>query len=167
MQNYLLVGLGGFLGAIARLCVTEYVSGKMGARFPYGTFLVNCSGCFAIGLIVTVLDYHAHWNSNWRYLLPVGFIGAYTTFSTFELETFRSLQQGEFIAAALNVALSLLLGFVFLYLGVMTGRAAARLPLGTRAIQSISCEIVADAERSSARSFQPRHQPGWYPSEPN
>lgn len=126
LQNYLIVGLGGFLGAIARFWVAEYVAQRMGTRFPYGTFLINCSGSFAIGLVVTLLDHYTHWAPNWRYLLPIGFIGAYTTFSTFELETLQSMQDGRFMIAAANVAFSVVLGFACVYAGVVAARSVVR-----------------------------------------
>lgn len=123
MNKYMMVGLGGFLGAIARFWVGGYVSERLGTRFPYGTFVVNMTGSFLIGLVVTILAEKAHWNANWRYLIPVGFIGAYTTFSTFELETLQIFRDGEFFFAFLNVLLSVGVGFVSAWLGVITGRA--------------------------------------------
>jgi fluoride exporter len=122
MNKYLMVGIGGFLGAIARFWVGGYISNRMGTKFPYGTFFINCSGSFLIGFIITLLAERTHWSPNWRYLIPVGFIGAYTTFSTFEYETLRSLQDGEFLAAGLNVVLSVVLGFIAVWLGVIVGR---------------------------------------------
>ena len=125
MGKYLVVGIGGFLGAIARFWLGGYVSSKMGTRFPYGTFLINCSGSFLIGFIVTVLAEKTHWSPNWRYLIPIGFIGAYTTSSTFEYETFRVVQDGEFAIAFLNIFLSVALGFFAVWLGVIAGRLSA------------------------------------------
>ena len=63
-----------------------------------------------------------HWNAGWRYLIPIGFIGAYTTFSTLKMETFQSLRDGEILFAFLNVALSVVLGFIAVWLGVVTAR---------------------------------------------
>jgi fluoride exporter len=123
MNKYLVVGIGGFLGAIARFWLGGYISSRMGARFPYGTFVINISGSYLIGLIVTVLAERSHWSANWRYLIPIGFIGAYTTFSTFELETFQSFRDGELFFAFLNVALSVVVGFIAVWLGVITGRS--------------------------------------------
>jgi len=122
MTKYLMVGIGGFIGAIARFWLGGYISDHMGTRFPYGTFVINCTGSFFIGFIITLLAERTHWSANWRYLIPVGFIGAYTTFSTFEYETFRNIQEGEFLVAGLNVILSVVVGFVSVWLGVIAGR---------------------------------------------
>jgi fluoride exporter len=122
MTKYLMVGIGGFLGAIARFWLDGYVSDRLGSGFPYGTFIINCSGSFLIGVVVTVLAERTHWSANWRYLIPIGFIGAYTTFSTFEWETFRTIQQSEFLLAGLYVGLSVVVGFVSVWLGVVAGR---------------------------------------------
>ncbi len=122
MTKYLMVGLGGALGSILRFWVSGYVIERMGMRFPYGTFIVNCTGSFLIGLVFTLVAERTHWDPNWRYLIPIGFIGGYTTFSAFELETFRSFQDGKLLIAALNVVLSVVIGFVSVWLGVITGR---------------------------------------------
>ncbi len=122
MTKYWMVGLGGFLGSIARFWLGSYVTFRMGARFPYGTFVINISGSFLIGLVVTLLAERAHWSPNLLYLIPIGFIGAYTTFSTFELEAFRSVRNGDLLLAFLNVILSVTVGFLAVWLGVATGR---------------------------------------------
>jgi len=122
MNKYLLIGAGGFLGSIARFWVGSYIGNRLGMRFPFGTVAINISGSFLIGLIVTLIAQRAHWNANWSFLIPIGFIGAYTTFSTFELETLRTFQEGETLLAFLNVILSVVLGFVAVWLGMITGR---------------------------------------------
>jgi len=125
LLKYMMVGIGGFMGAIARFWIEGYVTNKMGAKFPYGTFVINCTGSFIIGLIITLLAERTHWNPNWRYLVPIGFVGAYTTFSTFEFETLRAVQDGQIVVAILNVVLSVTLGFLAVWLGVVAGRAIA------------------------------------------
>jgi fluoride exporter len=125
MMRYLMVGLGGFLGAVARFWLGGIISQRMGTLFPYGTFVINISGSYLLGMILTILTENAHWGPSWRYLVPIGFIGAYTTFSTFEWETFQNFQSGQFLIGGLNVALSVCVGFLALWLGVLTGRALA------------------------------------------
>lgn len=124
-MKYLMIGAGGFLGAIARFAVGAYVGNKLGTRFPYGTFVVNVSGSFLIGLVLTLLAERTHWSTNWLYLVPIGFIGAYTTFSTFEYETVRIIQDGQIATALLNVSLSVIIGFAAVVAGMAVGRAIA------------------------------------------
>jgi len=125
VTRYLLVGLGGGLGSMMRYMVGGYASSRMNARFPYGTFLVNCTGCFLIGLVVAVLAERTDLSPNWKYLIPIGFIGGYTTFSSFELETFRSVENGEMLIAGLNVSLSVVIGFIGVWLGMIAGKHVA------------------------------------------
>jgi CrcB protein len=116
-----MIALGGALGAIARYQLTSIVQGRMPADFPWGTFIVNISGCLVMGVATTLLtDRLVH--PNWRYLIPIGFIGAYTTFSTFEMETFRAILDGAWLAGGLNVVGSVLAGYVALWLGVTLTR---------------------------------------------
>lgn len=122
MTKYVVVGIGGFLGAIARFWLGGYIANKMGGRFPYGTFVINCSGSFIIGFIMTILAERTHLSPNWRYLIPIGFVGAYTTFSTFEYENLRAVQDGNFVVAGLNIILSVTIGFIAVWMGVLAGR---------------------------------------------
>ncbi|HET8666593.1 MAG TPA: fluoride efflux transporter CrcB [Terriglobales bacterium] len=125
MLKYAMITIGGGIGAIARFVVGSYIGQRMGARFPYGTFVINLSGSFFVGLIMTVLTEKTQLNPNWRYFIPIGFIGAYTTFSTFEYETLRAFQDGQMATGTLNVVLSVTAGFVMVWLGVLAGRALA------------------------------------------
>ncbi len=118
-----MVGIGGFLGAIARFWVGGYVYERMGTKFPYGTFVINVSGSFVIGLVMSILTERTHLHPNWRYLIPIGFIGAYTTFSTFEYETLAAARDGAWAVALANVVLSVAFGFVGVWLGMVAGRS--------------------------------------------
>ena len=125
MMKYFMVGIGGFLGTIARFWLGGFIHQKLGTRFPYGTFVINCSGCFAIGLIMTILSERTHLNPYWRLLIPIGFIGAYTTFSTFEYESLMAMRDGALTIAFLNIVASVIVGFVCVWAGVVCGRAVA------------------------------------------
>ncbi|MDR3793093.1 MAG: fluoride efflux transporter CrcB [Terracidiphilus sp.] len=119
MQKYLLIALGGALGSIARYWVGSTVSGRFGAKFPYGTFVVNLSACLVIGFTLTLLGKRAGLNPAWRYLIPIGFIGAYSTFSTYEWETLSTLRSGAFLLAAVYAGGSLVLGLASTWLGAV------------------------------------------------
>jgi CrcB protein len=122
LLKYLFVGIGGFVGSVARFWVGSYIGGKMEARFPYGTFVVNISGSFLIGLILTLMAEKTDWNPDLRYLIPIGLIGGYTTFSAFEYETFRLFQDGQLLTAALNVTLSVVIGFAGVWAGAVVAK---------------------------------------------
>lgn len=117
LYKYLLVGLGGFAGAVSRYWVGTFVTQRMGLRFPYGTFLINVSGCFLIGFFMHLLAERGVLDLRWLYIIVIGFIGAYTTFSTFEYETMRTLQDGQVGLGLLYVSSSVLVGFVMVWLG--------------------------------------------------
>jgi len=117
------VGVAGFFGAISRYWVDGVVSRAVGGAFPWGTWVVNISGCFVIGLLTTVLTERFLPHPALRVALTVGFVGAYTTFSTFAYESFRLGQDGALGLAALNVATSILAGFVAVWAGILLGRA--------------------------------------------
>ncbi len=125
MVKYLMVAIGGGLGSMLRFWAGGIVSGRMGSRFPYGTFLINCTASFLIAFIITLLAEKTHWSPNLRFLIPIGFIGGYSTFSTFEYETFRVIQDGEFLIATLNIVLSVVVGFAAVWLGVIAGRLSS------------------------------------------
>lgn len=119
MQKYLLIALGGALGSVARYWVGSAVASRLGTRFPYGTLIINLSACLIIGFSVTVLGRRAGLSTGWLYLVPVGFVGAYSTFSTYEWETLSLLRAGAFPVAALYACGSLLLGLVAVWCGII------------------------------------------------
>ncbi len=123
LLKYLMVGVGGCLGSILRFWLGSYIGNKMGTRFPYGTFVINITGSFLIGLVFALLTVKTEWSPNWRYLIPIGFIGGYTTFSSFEFETLRTIQDGQIGLGLLYVAASVVVGFVAVWGGMIAGRA--------------------------------------------
>lgn len=119
MQKYFFIAVGGSLGAIARYWVGSAVAARLGTKFPYGTFVINISACIIIGFSLTYLGKRVELSPAWRYLIPTGFIGAYSTFSTYEWETLSSLRTGEFSLAAVYAIGSLVLGLVAAWAGAV------------------------------------------------
>lgn len=103
MTTYVLIGFGGILGANARYLVSLWAAKRYGVAFPYGTFLINASGSFVMGFFLTILADHFSNNADARYLVATGFLGAYTTFSTFAYESLALLRDGALRPAAVNV----------------------------------------------------------------
>jgi CrcB protein len=124
LQKYFLIAIGGALGSLARYVVGSTIVNRMGNRFPYGTFVINLTACVISGFSLTLLNRRTGLDPAWRYLIPVGFVGAYSTFSTFEWEIFTSLQTSAFLIAALYVSLSVLLGLLAVWLGALLARLA-------------------------------------------
>jgi CrcB protein len=117
----MMIALGGALGSLARYQLASMIQARIPVAFPWGTFIVNISGCLVMGVATTLLAERLV-HPNWRFLIPIGFIGAYTTFSTFEMETFRAVTGGAWLVGALNVVGSVLAGYVALWLGVLLTR---------------------------------------------
>lgn len=122
MAKYFFIALGGALGSIARYWVGSTIADRMGTRFYYGTFVINITACLIIGFSIAFLGRRAELSSAWRFLIPIGFVGAYSTFSTFEWETFSSLQTGAFLIAILYVTLSFIIGLIAVWCGVLLAR---------------------------------------------
>jgi CrcB protein len=118
----LAIGAAGFAGAISRYAVEGWVSSHTRGHLPWGTFVVNVTGCFVLGFLFALLTERFMANATLRTAMTVGFVGAYTTFSTFAFETMRLAQDGAFLAAAGNVALSVAAGLAAVYAGTWLGR---------------------------------------------
>lgn len=123
LMPYLLVGLGGFVGANARFVVARLVGAAFETRFPLGTFLVNVSGSFLLGVLGTIIALKVTPNSEtMRLALGVGFLGAFTTFSTFEFETHALLEDGSWLLAVANMLASLFVGLIALRAGTVLAK---------------------------------------------
>jgi len=115
------VGLGGFLGANARYLLGGFISERWGVVFPYGTFVINVTGSFILGFFMAYAQERSWVEPGARLMLAVGFVGAYTTFSTFEYETMRLIQDREMLLAMLNVLGSLIAGTIAVFGGFALG----------------------------------------------
>jgi CrcB protein len=119
--EYLVIGIGGFLGANARYLVAGWAAERFGVAFPYGTFIINISGSLVLGLFMAFLQERTVIHPNYRLFFAVGFLGAYTTFSTFTYESLRLLQDGSVFLALVNILGSTVVGLLGVLLGFILG----------------------------------------------
>ena len=122
MQHILYIAAGGAIGAVLRFGVSNGVYGVFGRNFPYGTLVVNVLGSLLIGLLSILFIERYTLNPEVRAIFIIGILGAFTTFSTFSMETFNLLENGEFVKALLNILLSVTLCLVATWVGVILGR---------------------------------------------
>lgn len=122
MSNYVIVILGGGLGAAARYWLSGLVHTKAGSSFPFGTLVVNGLGCFLIGLLMSSFEERFLVQPSIRVFLTIGILGGFTTFSSFSFETISLLRDGEFLYASANVFGSLLICLVGTWLGIQLGK---------------------------------------------
>ena len=116
------LAIGSLAGGFARYFLMGSVYKNLGSDFPYGTLFVNFLGCFLIGFFSVIAEEKFFLGADGRILLMTGFCGAFTTFSTFMLETGILMKEGELCKAFLNVAFSLIAGFVVYRLGAFLGK---------------------------------------------
>jgi len=126
MQQVLLIAFGGSLGAVARYGLSTFVYHSTSETFPWGTLVVNLTGSFLIGVFIELFD-TAIIPTEWRSFITIGFLGAYTTFSTYTLETVNLLRDGELKLATFNVLASNLIGIIFVALGIYSSRLLLKL----------------------------------------
>ena len=122
MLRILLVGLAGLAGTLCRYWLAGAVTRRYGEAFPYGTLAVNLLGCFAAGLLFHFMQERQTFSETARAVVFVGLLGGFTTFSSYGLQTFTLLREGELGVAALNVFASNLLGLLLVYAGYAAGR---------------------------------------------
>ena len=123
MDKYLVVLVGAGLGGLARYVAGTWIMAKYGGRFPLGTLIINVTGSFLIGVLMTSLTERFEPHPNWRLFLVVGILGGYTTFSSFEYEILQTVRDGAPLMGMLYMTGSVLLGFVGVWLGsILTAR---------------------------------------------
>jgi len=122
MIRYILVAMGGMLGAVARYGLAGWISNATQGRFPYGTLAVNLTGSFVIGFFLTLALERFTWSPELRLLFTVGFLGAFTTFSTFSYETVELLREGAYAMAAVNMGASLFGCLAATFAGIMLAK---------------------------------------------
>ena len=109
--------MAGALGALARWAFSGLCLRTFGSAFPFGTLGENLLGCFLLGMLMEVAEQSSFVSAQARTVLAVGFIGTFTTFSTFEFETFRMVRRGDWLSATANVAANVVIGFVLVVIG--------------------------------------------------
>jgi fluoride exporter len=142
-MKWLLIACGGFLGAIARYGIGVAVGPT---RWPYATFVINVSGSLAIGFFLTLASERLIIHERWRFFFPIGFVGAYTTFSTYEYETLRLIDAGRIGSALSYVGASTVVGLLAVWLGALAARRIGN--------------VVPSAKESHARQGQGQEADG-------
>ncbi len=122
LEKILLISAGAVLGANARYWIGDWIAQKWGATFPYGTFVINITGSLLIGLFIAVATERFMIDPRWRILLVVGFLGAYTTFSSYTLESFNLIERGQWQMGLVNALGSVIAGLLAVGLGMFIGR---------------------------------------------
>jgi len=121
MNKIILVGVGGFIGAALRYLIGGYVQNlTQSIAFPYGTLVVNITGCFLIGILSQLVEFHAGLTAEMRLLLMVGLLGSFTTYSTFSNETINLLQDQRIFLALTNIGTHIILGLSAVLIGRFT-----------------------------------------------
>ena len=122
MQKVLLIGLAGLVGTVGRYALSGVIARRFGETFPAGTLVVNIIGCFLAGLLFYLLQERDLVSPTMRTVVMIGFLGGFTTFSSFGLQTFTLLRDGEFWFATLNIIGSNFLGLLMVWAGYTLGK---------------------------------------------
>ena len=122
-QKIFFLAMAGAFGALSRYGIAEFVQRRAGAHFPFGTMAVNLLGCFLAGLIISLAAGRLQMDPELRLIILVGFMGAFTTFSTYIFETSELLKNGQWVSASINVLLQNTIGIIAIFTGLFVGRS--------------------------------------------
>ena len=123
METFLLISLGAMLGANLRYWVGTWVAGQLGTSFPYGTLIINLTGSFILGFFMTLAIDRLLLDPRWRIVFAVGFLGSYTTFSSYTFESLGLILDSQWMPGLFNLFGSAFLGGVAVFLGILLARA--------------------------------------------
>ena len=123
METFLLISLGAMLGANIRYWVGTWAAGRLGTSFPYGTLIINLTGSFILGFFMTLAVDRLLLDPRWRIIFAVGFLGSYTTFSSYTFESMNLILDNQWLPGLFNLFGSAFLGGVAVFLGIILARA--------------------------------------------
>ncbi len=123
METFLLISLGAVLGANLRYWIGGWAAGRFGTSFPYGNLIINLTGSFILGFFMTLAVERLLLDPRWRIFFAVGFLGSYTTFSSYTFESMSLLLDSQWLPGLVNLFGSALLGGVAVFLGILLARA--------------------------------------------
>jgi len=118
------IGVGGSIGAILRYLISVQIGNWLGRDFPYGTLIVNIVGCLILGIVYTLFHSKIQISDELLHAIQLGLLGAFTTYSTFSLETLQMLQKSEFLKAGIYIALSVVLSLLAVWVGTLIAKFA-------------------------------------------
>ncbi|ACZ62374.1 MULTISPECIES: fluoride efflux transporter CrcB [Dehalococcoides] len=121
MSEILLLAAGGALGAVSRYGLNNLSIKLLGESFPYGTLIVNCLGCFVLGFLMQWGFSSGNHNTHLKLMLTAGFLGAFTTFSTFSYETLDCFRTGNYVSGLSNILANVVLGLLMVFIGAYLG----------------------------------------------
>lgn len=122
MIKLIIIGIGGFVGAILRYTISGVVYDLYGNKFPLGTLVVNLLGCFALGFFITLAEGKFIFSPQIRTFTAIGLLGAFTTFSTFSFETLALIQDELYLAAIINILISVIGGALAVWAGIIAAK---------------------------------------------